>query len=218
MQVDDPAAAQTFDLMGAPLDPDRGDGRVSLPAGGTPSYLLVDGEAQVSGFEPIEPLAQFAFGQMQATSISEGVQVSALNASGWSGQKADDDDPRMSVSTSGHPNAVFFGDADSMQLTFTIRPEPDVTIDPQSIGFWGNAGTSTRVTLSYQIAGHEPVQVGMRQLRNLGIPRVKGEYYRFLLPELRDIAQPVRFTLSVSDEERTVFKLDDLRVDGKVRR
>ena len=90
-----------------------------------------------------------------------------------------------------------------------------------TLSFWGNDGAfgGTAVTLTYRVADNSPVVVGSRPLRNLSSPRTKGEYYSFPLSGLSGIEEPITFTLTARGSgERVILKLDDLRVDGSVRK
>lgn len=105
-------------------------------------------------------------------------------------------------------------------LRFTLAPEDGSAMDLHNLNFWGNdAGfNGTSLTLNYQIGSEQPVKAGSTHLSNLGSPGTNGEFYSFPLSGLKDIDEPVTFTLSVSRAGNpAIFKLDDLRVDGTVR-
>ena len=183
--------------------------------------MLVDGDVEVGDYEKITPLALFEFGGLEPSAGAQHVTVSPLAPVGWKRQNVDDEDPRMAVSTSGPANGMFDGDDQAMHLRFTITPTDGAALDAESLGFWGNSGAfaDTTLTLTYQVADAAPVEVGTKELRNLSCPGVRGEYYSFPLGGLTGAGAPITFTLTASrNGERVLLKIDDLRVDGFVRR
>jgi hypothetical protein len=215
------ADAQAFDIMGRRLKVERAGSTIFLPFARTPRYLQVSGKVEVGDYEKIIPLSLFEFGSHEPSAGAQHVRVSALEIIGWKRKKLDDQDARMAASSSGHPNGMFDGDGNSMQLQFTISPTDGAVMDIDSLSFWGNAGASseTIIKLTCQVADAAPIEAGSRQLRNLASPRIRGEYYTFPLTGLESVKEPVTFTLTASrNGERVILKFDDLRVDGLVRR
>jgi hypothetical protein len=221
IQVAHGAKAKAFDIMGRQRKLERSSDTAFLPFDSTPRYLIVEGKAEVDAYEPIVPLALFTFGDFKPSVTAAGVVVSPLEAIGWKRLVADDEDTRMAKSTSGNPNCLLDGSQKPMHLHFKISPMQGASLDVKSLGFWGNGGAfgGTTVTLAYRIGDGSPVEVGSRPMQNLSSPRTKGEYYRYPLGGLTGVKDPITFTLTTSGSgERVILKLDDIRVDGTVRK
>ncbi|MEM7603023.1 MAG: hypothetical protein AAF357_16620, partial [Verrucomicrobiota bacterium] len=210
--------AQSYDLLGRPLAVSRRDNVVELPFSPDPRYLVVK-SGTVGSYEAIPPLVRYGFSSLKATDVLEGVTAPVITATGFQRSNPSDDDKRFRTTETGAPNGSFDGDASLMKVTFSLTPEDGNAMNLSSLGLWAGSGafSNTKLVLSIEEEGKEPITVGSQILPNLSQPGQNAEHIEFDLSKFRGLSGTTNFSLLLDrGGERVIFKLDDLRVDGSL--